>query len=644
MTPIRIPRYRLLVSSLVVLVSAPMNICQGQDPKNRMELEQLDGTSPPPWLSIEDLTPRGSRYKKHVPDTLDLAERAVIALRGLTSFLDAKHHFSSYGHGNFSVTPPCLIHDHGMAQNWGKIAEAMVLVREMCGSRENLDRELASLSGMLRYALAKKDEPYPVPLARMLMSLEALQRFHPKPELVKTINQYRSWLVAKAHIDLAHRQAYFGPENRRWQRDDRDVPMGPIGYSLQMFTAGTVLRALVRAARVNDIAFDEGLGGLLKNYLLDARFWSPEAHAAMVVPAEHGHFWGHHHSYTQALLGLLYAAHHTNDARVKEFVRRSYEYLRTYGIARIGLFGEGCTVADMTYLAVRLSQWGVGDYWEDVDQYTRNHLTELQILDTGRLADIVKQHGKPLDRASLGAWCQGVDTNDVLRRCRGLFWSDASHPTLIPLRSDHSPHGSCLQWVVCCSGNGAKALYEVWNGIVEYDGATETARVNLLLNRASPWLDIDSYLPHEGKVVLWSKKARNLAVRVPRWADKSHVKCLVNKLRTPLAWVGNYLVLNDLKRSSTIEIRFPMVEATERHSLAWRTDQFWQESTKPPSSWGSEKPTVYTITLRGNTLADIHPRDPNVGFALYRRRCLNRFRSKAPLRSLKRFVHDAARF
>jgi len=54
------------------------------------------------------------------------------------------------------------------------------------------------------------------------------------------------------------------------------------------------------------------------------------------------------------------------------------------------------------------------------------------------------------------------------------------------------------------------------------------AQVNLLLNRASPWLDIDSYLPYQGKVVIRNKTARLIAVRIPRWADLGAVHSRLN--------------------------------------------------------------------------------------------------------------------
>jgi len=48
-----------------------------------------------------------------------------------------------------------------------------------------------------------------------------------------------------------------------------------------------------------------------------------------------------------------------------------------------------------------------------------------------------------------------------------------------------------------------------------------------LLHSAPPWLDIDSYLPYEGKVVIHNKTATDLSVRIPRWVDRSAVEVKV---------------------------------------------------------------------------------------------------------------------
>ena len=94
-------------------------------------------------------------------------------------------------------------------------------------------------------------------------------------------------------------------------------------------------------------------------------------------------FQGHLAGLTYALTGLIDYAPVANDAYVKEWVRQGYEFFRNMGLARIGLWGENITNNLPTEVAIKLSDAGVGDYWDDVDEYVRNTLVEDQIVDLG---------------------------------------------------------------------------------------------------------------------------------------------------------------------------------------------------------------------------------------------------------------------
>ena len=149
----------------------------------------------------------------------------------------------------------------------------------------------------------------------------------------------------------------------------------------------------------------------------------------------------------------------------------------------------------MVNLAICLSDAGVGDYWEDVDQYVRNHLTEIQQL-SPELLQKVAQTG-PEYKPQL--W---ETSENVIDRNIGNLFADGTHVTTL------TPGG-----IFCCTENGLIAYYHAWEGIVRCQD--RVAQVNLLLNRASPWLDIDSYLPFEGKVVIRNKTARQISIRIP---------------------------------------------------------------------------------------------------------------------------------
>src|SRR5205085_966734 len=87
-----------------------------------------------------------------------------------------------------------------------------------------------------------------------------------------------------------------------------------------------------------------------------------------------------------------------------------------------------------------------------------------------------------------------------------------------------------FRWNICCQGNAMMGLYDAWDHIVDYKGSF--AQVNLLLNRASQYLDIKSELPYRGAVHLFTKPnlglLENVGVRIPNWVDRKSVTLRIN--------------------------------------------------------------------------------------------------------------------
>jgi hypothetical protein len=140
--------------------------------------------------------------------------------------------------------------------------------------------------------------------------------------------------------------------------------------------------------------------------------------------------------------------------------------------------------------------------------------------------------------------------------------------------------------------------------------------VNLLLNRASQWLDVDSYLPYEGRAVIHNKTTKTLFLRIPAWADKQTVRCRLNNKPVDLSWDGNHIVITGLCKKDTITAEFPMVKWTEQH-------------------YG------YTINFKGNTVVDISPRGNlparfKSNYPIYLRDHMKR--NKAPMKEITRYV------
>ena len=288
---------------------------------------------------------------------------------------------------------------------------------------------------------------------------------------------------------------------------------------------------------------------------------------------------------------------------MKDFVRSGYEYTRSHYVAgRLGWLlcgGCGCTIPRLLALAIRLTDAGVGEYWEDVDAWIRNQESEQQILDAGLAREVSGNGPEHVVEPPR-------ETDDrVIERCLGAFPIYGPYPTVTS--GDVHIGG-------CCMANNSQGLYYVWEAIVRFSDGV--AQVNLLLNRASPWLDVDSYLPYQGKVVIRNKAAGGLHLRIPMWANKEEVVCRVGEVEVQPIWLGNYLVIDSLKKGDVITCEFPVEETTEQFKI--RDQRF-------------------TCQFRGNTLVDISPRPETKGYPLYTRR--EKYRSvEAPMKTVRRYV------
>ena len=432
-------------------------------------------TPPPPprpsdAIIVELLRPKGEYYSATVPDTLDLAERARLAVHGLTASLDPAMNYAPFGHAYFINPTPCLIDRPGGPPNWGKIAESMVKARIMCGSEEGLDAELQSFKGMVDYLTPAGINPVaPTPHSRAMIALDWLYCFRPSPALRELIVS-----LGQAHLDVVKNAGDYSYYNDA-PPNNGECKSGIVGYADPAHENGSAARALAFWGTTDGNSQYITLARRLSRGFMQPRYWTPEAEPKAVTGADRAHFSGPMHSSACALMGILWYADATHDARLLEFVRSGYEYLRNWDIARLGLFGEMCATGDMTQLALKLSDAGVGDYYEDVDCYVRNQLAEMQVTNP----DLLRQVAQTLNGVPEYS---DADTRDAGNRIVGTYFSDSGSPTRIPQVR--------MYYTICCTGNCIPALFYAWESVVRcQDGSV---KVNLLLNRASPWLDVDS--------------------------------------------------------------------------------------------------------------------------------------------------------
>jgi DUF1680 family protein len=143
-------------------------------------------------------------------------------------------------------------------------------------------------------------------------------------------------------------------------------------------------------------------------------------------------------------------------------------------------------------------------------------------------------------------------------------------------------------------------------------------RVNLLLNRASAWADVYSYIPYQGRVELKIKKAvPAILVRAPEWIETNSpdLTCQVNGAPRSVHWEGRYANVGHVAAGDRVKISFPIAERTLKETIG---------------------AVPYTLIIKGNMVVSIDP--PGKLGALYQRAAYRG--NEAPMRKVQRSVPE----
>ena len=608
----------------------------------------------------------GETYQVTVPATLDLAERARLGLNHFTRSISEAHNYEMYwGVQPLGLSPEmmdliglpgeskwgCAFGEYNnpfMVMWWSplhacqpKALEVMAMERLMSGDAMYLGREARMLRELASYV--HDDGLYYVPddpsktwlgpsenrphanmhgQGRMMRAMIIWYQFTGNPvwkELVDRMvdgldriavhKQDYAYFPVHGWIDVEYFRSSY---TRQGWKDTIEPTHEKFGEEGSLFNhQGHIPGALANWFLLtgNQKALD--LSGELVRFYTKPQFWADweKGEYPGIVGAEHAHWRGHLHGHVNVLRAILEYAIATNDTRLMNFVRDGYEWARQMEIARIGLVGDGqgCGCWRLIGLAVKLSYAGVGDYWEDVDLYIRNHGVEMQFTpEDARFLHALGQ-GKPEAPEFPGA-----TSKDVVETTIGGY-------------SNHVPPYK-TSTSLCCSPHGNMGLFYAWDATLRYEDSV--ARINLLLNRASPWLDIDSYLPFEGKVVLRNKQATEAFVRIPLWVDGDKISCTVRGEPVSWNWFGRYLHLRSIAPGDAIVLQFPVEERTETWT---KPDHQSYLITAIPGG------TKFDLRFRGNTVVEVTP--PLMKDSpLYRNRLQQFSGEVAPMRTVTRQV------
>ena len=569
---------------------------------------------------------KGERAPSFSPDTLDLADRMRLAINALTNvwYKDEK-----WGQGflaDFSQRPPVLFPSHltdAYLNIPPKFIEALVFCRTGSGSDLNLEVDTEVLNTQL-YLIGDDGLTY-VPQGtfkdfaqergfseiwgegRMLSALSTLSQVDTNPQWIdigkKKIDRLLQLSRQKEDFRFFWKGRFRQGELPPGDADEPCVPNLKGGladydpFFSKVYSIGALGHGSGLFFRVTGYEPALELSRGLAHWGLKRIFNDPTGRY---------NFWHFHHG-LYSLMAVWEYAYAANDNQVMQRVDACYRWARQMGDPLIGYFPELfpdqqfwnylnwngrtveiCEVADIIWLALNLTRAGIGDYWDDVDRWVRNVFAEGQLV---RLDDF--------DRIPETCFSQNVpakphqDTNDILQRSLGSFlgWMRANDG-LKMVMTEKGLKLANLGIQHCCTANGARNLYHVWDSILTRE--KDLVKINLLLNRLSHWLDMDSYLPAAGKVVLKIKDAPQVMLRIPAWCQPEDLHITVSG-KERVGWVsGRYIAIEPLMPGDVVEVTFPLVEQSVTRVIG---------------------DLPFTLRLRGSNVVNIDPK--GIGIPLY---------------------------
>jgi hypothetical protein len=560
----------------------------------------------------------GQWSESTVPDTLDLQERAAHAVHCLTGTTDPEADYEIYWWVTFDSNPPYMKHHEGDVV-WAKFMEALPLLRLVSGSGENPHVEQRWMEVLLQmqgpdgllyfprigrpwafdawYGAAPPGDHYVSPCmnGRMLGamtlydSLTGDRRWKDAGRrVVDGLDQLSIHESGKAHFAWHN----FGLGGQYVKGQDPSVQVSnPAAFH------SWVIQGLTNYYRYSGYEPARRLARQIARFMMeDAHHFDATGRFLPEYPTGRPRI--HFHSHTMVILSLLDYGSVVGDRDAIDFAYRGFRYALTQGETTLGYFPEWldmetpqtleiCELADMTATAVKLSVSGTADCWDLVDQWTRNLLSECQL----RRAEWVYWYA---DKSAPSVIPPYSSTDHPIERNLGAF---GGFHTVNDYFSPRSPfergfRDSGIQH--CCTGNGSRALYYVWEKILTRQD--RRLSINLLLNRVSPWADVESHIPYQGQVDIKIKQPADLRVRVPEWVKPEETTCHVNGLSREVRFDGRYAQVGEVKPADIATLTFPISETSNTIYVEKR---------------------AYRTLLRGNTCVEIDP--PGVNCPLFQR-------------------------
>lgn len=569
----------------------------------------------------------GSYTEREMPDTLNLAQRAGMSLNAMLNVADDDYEgipfFSGFLQSD-EQNPAWMSHGNwDFGSSHGRLVDSIALVRAMTGTSEGTEVEERYRSNLLGFIKQdglcyRRNTFTPEETARLGAA------FRPGASMIDqraVILGLGTWYAATGdekvrgyadrhvaalkRISRKERESWYYPASEYFEGGwpSLDAVNTRLAYDPCAMWGRQVNPVLTWHLLTGNSDALELCENFVANIVQRSGAFLPDGSFNGALEYRNGHF----HTRMGTLYSVAKFASYTNNAPLIAWAERSFNWAlqnwcTSFGWTPGDMHDQGyehetCTLVDMIGCAITLAHSGYTQYWQVAERFLRNHLVESQLTDVSWVYQLdTKERDVPKHKTFY----------KVGDRLKGAFAGYAAPNDFV--YSGVKGRGHIMDVQVCCVASGARGLFYGWNNIVtEKRGRVS---VNLLLNRATKWLDVESSLPYEGKVVLRIKQdIPDLVCRTPDWAPYGaiNVRYCCNgdeKLETgrSLPCVDKvFMKLGSVAKDTVVTIEFPVPvrETTEtaideQYKVRWLGDNVTGISPRGTYLPLYDKPEAFT--------------------------------------------------
>jgi hypothetical protein len=282
---------------------------------------------------------------------------------------------------------------------------------------------------------------------------------------------------------------------------------------------------------------------------------------------------GHGHATLHALWGVARLGLVTGEPRYLTFVKRSWDWMRTQGTGT-GWFPAGplwaddcnetCCISDMLSIAALLGESGHTEYYDYVERYLRNYISNLQFIVTPGFETYYRE-------INAAAGKEEVDRGlKELRKFQGGIIGGSG---LNDFENRLLGGTSGFEMFGCCAPEGMRAIHTAWDNVIERSARSERGPagvyVNLSLGRESKWGRVVSFYPDAGRLTVKAGVKDRFFLRPPHWAPREQVRAFVGARSVPVKWSGAYVHFDKVAPGDEITITYPLIHFSHEVEGLW---------------------------------------------------------------------------